>query len=204
MKDHQTQKPSHEEWLHWAQVVIDRLTTCVHIYTKPPHRDMFMLDHDRQAKNAKTIDLLHRVHTLTDEVDTPTESLAEVAHHDERVIAGLAVLMAETLERLPELSTDMQALLKSPWHSKCAGRLADELFRGPGGNEPEGIGSGHPENGRLPESLQNLLEREQSGESRRPREALVRGEDEPRRHDETQRRWADKNSQFLRSAGRVD
>jgi len=197
------QKPSHQEWLDWAQVVIDRLTTCVHVYSKPPHEDVFIADHERQEKNAKTVNLLRRIHALTDEVDTPTESLAEVAYHDERVIAGLTVLLRDTLDQLPELSTDMQKLLKSSWHSKCAGRLADELFRGPMGNEQEGVGSGFPEHGRLPEVLQNLLEREQTGDSRRPREALVRSS-EPRRHDETQRRWADKNSQFLRSAGRVD
>ena len=203
MDNHETEKPSHEEWLRWSQVVIDRLTTSVHVYSKPPHEDVFMPEQARQTKNADTLNLLRRIHALTDEADTPTESLTEVAYHDERVIAGLAVLLRDTLVRLPALSTDMQALLKSPWHSKCAGRLADELFRGPLGNEPEGIGSGHPEHGRLPEVLQNLLEREQTGEARRPRDALVR-ESEPRRQDETQRRWTDKNSRFLRSAGRVE
>jgi hypothetical protein len=201
--DELLQKSSHEEWLHWAQVVIDRLTTCVHVYSKPPHDDVFLLEKERQDKNARTLDLLRRVHTLTDDADTPTESLAEVAYHDERVIAGLAVLMQETLDLLPELSTDMQKLLKSPWHSKCAGRLADELFRGPMGNENEGIGSGHPGHGRLPAILENLLERERSGDSRKPRDGLHR-ESEPRRHDETKRRWADKNSQYMRSAGRIE
>jgi hypothetical protein len=123
-----------------------------------------MPDQERQTKTAHTVDLLRRIHALTDEADTPTESLAEVAYHDERVIAGLAVLLRETLVYLPELSTDMQKLLKSPWHNHCVGRLADELFRGPMGKESEGIGSGHPEHGR----------------------------------------WADKNSRFLRSAGRVE
>lgn len=199
-------KPSHEDWLHWGHVVIARLTSCAHIYSKPPHADVFMPDQERQAKVANTVDLLRRIHALTDEADTPTESLAEVAYHDERVIAGLEVLMRETLARLPEVSSDMQKLLKSPWHSQCTGRLADELFRGPMGKEEEGIGSGHPEHGRLPEILQNLLEKEQTGDIRRPREDLHRqnGDAEPQRHDASQRRWADKNSRLLRSAGRVE
>lgn len=206
----QIHKPSHEEWLNVGHVVIERLTTCAHIYSKPPHTDVFIPDQERQNKLAATVDLLRRVHALTDEADTPTESLAEVAYHDERVVDGLAVLMLETLSRLPELSTDMQKLLKSPWHSHCAGRLADELFRGPMAKESEGIGSGHAEHGRLPEVLKTMLEREQIGDIRRPREALHRDvnentEDaEPQRHDGTQRRWADKNSRLLRSAGRVE
>lgn len=200
-------KPSHEEWLKWGQVVIDRLTTCAHIYSKPPYEDVFVPEQERQQKTSSAVDLLRRIHSLTDEADTPTESLAEVAYHDERVISGLAVLMSETLARLPELSADMQKLLKSPWHSHCVGRLADELFRGPLSNESEGIGSGHPEHGRLPETLKNLLEKEQMGDVRRPREALHRDTaalDEPQRHDEVQRRWTDKNSRYLRSAGRVE
>jgi len=202
MDSRQTEKPTHEEWQRWAHVIIDRLTTAVHVYSKPPHEDVFMAEHERQTKNAGTLNLLRRVHALTDEAETPTESLAEVAHHDERVIAGLAVLFQEALSLLPELSADMQKLLKSPWHSKCTGRVADMLFRGPLSNEAEGIGSGHPEHGRLPEVLHNLLEREKSGDSRRPREALVR-ESGPRRQDEVQRRWADRSGRF-RSAGQLE
>lgn len=217
MADADNHKPSHEEWLNWAQVVLDRLTTCVHVYSKPPHEDVFMAEIERQAKNAKTVDLLRRIHALTDDSETPTDSLADVAHHDERVIAGLKVLLKDTLNRLPELSSDMQKLLKSPWHSKCAGRLADELFRGPMGNEQEGIGSGYPEQGRLPEVLYNLLEREATGDARTPRKALHRHEmqeakaalqvasKQPERDGgEIQRRWADRNSRYLRSAGRVE
>jgi hypothetical protein len=204
----QSHKPSHEEWLNVGHVVIERLTSCAHIYSKPPHEDVFMPDQERQTKIANTVDLLRRIHALLDEADTPTESLSEVAHHDQRVIAGLEVLMRETLSRLPELSTDMQKLLKSPWHSQCTGRLADELFRGPHGKESEGIGSGHPEHGRLPEVINGFLEKEQTGEIRRPREALQRetsySDNEPQRNDESQRRWADKNSRLLRSAGRVE
>lgn len=206
-------KPSREEWVQWAQVVIDRLTTCVHIFSHPPYEDVFMADHERLDKNAKTLSLLRRIHTLTDEAETPTGSLKEVADHDERVIAGLSVLLRETLSRLPSLSSDMQFLLKSPWYDKCNGRLASELFRGPMGNEPEGIGSGYAEHGRLPEVLEILLEREETGDYRAPRSALHRhGGDSssadasgPQRSDEDiRRRWTDKNSQYLRSAGRVD
>ena len=211
MADPETQKPSHEEWQRWAQVVLDRLTTCVHVFSRPPFEDVFMPEKERQEKNAKTVDLLRRIHALIDDAETPTDSLADVAHHDERVIAGLAVLMQETLERLPALSADMQKLLKSPWHDRCNGRLASELFRGPMGNEVEGIGSGHPEHGRLPEVLRTLLEREQTGEGRQPRAALHRhvggGASEtgggPQRQTEVKRRWADKNSR-LRSAGQVE
>lgn len=194
-------KPSREEWVRWAQVVIDRLTTCVHVYSKPPHEDVFIPDTERQAKNGKTLDLLRRIHALTDEVATPTDSLEDLEHHDERVITGLNVLLRETLERLPELSADMQKLLKSPWFDKCNGRLADELFRGPMGNESEGIGSGHPEHGRLPESLTELFEEEEVGDSRFPREIHHL----PRRDGTTQqRRRAAGKTQYLRTAGRVE
>ena len=209
----ETQKPSHEEWLRWAQVVIDRLTTCVHVYSKPPHIDVFITEKERQDKNARALQLLRSIHTLTDEADTPTDSMADVAHHDERVIAGLGMLLREARAALPELSTDMQKLLKSPWFDNCNGRLANELFRGPMNHEPEGIGSGHSEHGRLPVSLENLFEREQSGDARQPREALHRHKEGRRESDnpgpkrttaDSKRRWADRNSSSLRSAGRVD
>ncbi len=178
MDNHKVQKklyhkPAHEEWMRWAEVVIDRLTTCVHVYSKPPHDGDFMPEAERQAKNAKTLDLLRRIHGLTDDASTPSDSFEDVENHNERVIAGLRVLMQETLERLPDLSTDMQKLLKSPWFDKCNGRLANELFRGPMGNEEEGIGSGQPEHGRLPEALTDLLEEEEMGDIRSSREVVV-------------------------------
>ena len=211
-----TQKPSHGEWMEWAQVVLDRLTTCVHVYSKPPHEDVFIAEKDRQAKNEGALSLLHRIHGLIDEGETPTESLADVAHHDERVISGLAVLLRETLNALPVLSQDMQKLLKSEWYDKCKGRIASELFRGPMGDLNKGIGSGYPEQGRLPEILANMLERERIGDSRQPRIDLHRhetvelaqasgAEAGPKRHTvDVKRRWADKNSSHLRSAGRVE
>lgn len=203
MNNQELQKPTAEQWLKIAQVVIDRLSTCVHVYSKPPYEDVFIPEKERQAKNAKTLDLLHRVHKLTDESETPTDSVAEAHQHDEKVIAGLAMLLSETLSLLPELSTDMQKLLKSPWHDHCNGRLANELFRGQQ-SESEGIGTGHPEHGRLPEALANLLEKEKLGDNRHPREELLR-HGEPRRHDdEGRRRWAESNSRFLRTAGRIE
>lgn len=193
------QKPAREEWVRWAGVVIDRLTTCVHIYSKPPHDDVFVPDSERQSKNARTLDLLRRIYALTDDADTPTDSLDDLEHHDERVIAGLAVLLRDTMILLPDLSADMQKFLKSPWYDNCNGRLATELFRGPLGNEPEGIGSGYAEHGRLPRALEELLEREQMGETRRSRESLFR-EEKPQRHEDTRRR----NPRYLRTAGQVE
>ncbi len=200
-------KPSHEEWLKWAQVVIDRLTTCVHVYSKPPYDDVFIYEKERQEKNARCLALLKRIYSQTEACETPTDSLADVANHDERVIAGLGMMFAETLALLPELSGDMQKLLKSAWQHDCAGRIASELFCGPMGNLEEGIGSGHAEHGRLPLVLTELLERETTGDKRQPRQELHRNTDAPVRGDESdelKRRWADKNGQFMRSAGRVD
>ena len=203
MTELRQQKPPAEEWFNFAQIVLDRLSTCVHVYSKPPYEDVFMPDKDRQAKNAKTLDLLHRIHKLTDESETPSDSIPDAHRHDEMVISGLAVLLSETLCLLPELSTDMQKLLKSPWHDHCNGRLANELFRGRQ-SESEGIGTGHPEHGRLPEALSNLLERENIGESRMPRKDLLQHGEPRRQDDEGRRRWAENNSRSLRSAGRIE
>jgi hypothetical protein len=193
-------KPEYEEWLYWAQVVIDRLATCAQVYSKPPYESL-MPEKARQEKNGQVIDLLRRLEALTDGSISPSDSLAELDQHGERVIDGLAVLFAETLQKLPDLSADMQKLLKSGWRDKCNGRLADELFRGPMGNVPEGIGSGHPHDKRLPEVLQNLVARERAGTTRSPRTAL---EGTPRRDDDVARRWGERNSRSLRSAGRVE
>jgi len=194
-------KPQVEEWLHWAQIVIDRLSICVNVYSHPPHEDIFMPEKDRQQRNAQIVDLLRRIHALTDESEMPSDSLTELDHHGERVVDGLALLFKETLQQLPELSLDMQKLLKSPWHSKFSSRLAENLFRGPMGDEQQGIGSGIPEHGRLPEVLANLLEREQIGDGRAPRETHS---GEPRREDDVARRWGERNSRMLRSAGRIE
>ncbi len=198
-------KPGRGEWIHWAQVVVDRLTTCTRIYAKPPYEDAFMPKEQRAAKKAKTLDLLYRIHTITDEAETPTDSLTDLEHHDERVIAGLAILLAETRDLLPEISADMQILLKSPWIDNCNGRLASELFKGPLGHEPEGIGSGHEKNGRLPASLAELIRQEREGEGRHLREALAGPHAHaPRWQDEAYRRWLGHNTKSLRTAGRVE
>lgn len=198
-----TQKPEFEEWLYWAEVVIDRLTICVNVYSRPPHEDIFMPEKDIHRRNTQAVDLLKRIHALTDGTDTPSDSLTELDHHAERVIDGLALLFRETLEHLPELSLDMQKLLKSPWHSKFPDRLAENLFRGPLGDEREGVGSGLPEHGRLPEVLHNLLMREQDGDSRMPRQDLA--SNRPHREDNrVSQQWTDRNSRMLRSAGRIE
>ncbi len=197
----ETQKPTRDEWVEWGQVIVDRLTTCVHIYSKPPYEDVFIPEKDRQAKNSATLDLLRRIHHLIDEAETPTESLADVAHHDERTVDGLALLMREALGLLPSLSADMQKLLKSPWFDHCNGRVASELFRGPMGDLPRGIGSGMAEQGRLPAVILAMLERENIGDGRQPRKDLHRhratheastADDGPVRKDvEVRRRWSD-------------
>ena len=203
------QKPSHEDWLFWTDVVIDRLSTCVKIYAHPPF-DVRLIEKDSNAKKAAALDLLHRVHALIDGAETPTDSLADVAHHDEHVVSGLAMLLQEVLTLLPVLSSDMQTLLKSPWQAKHNGKLAEELFRGPRGRDNEGMGSGYPEHGRLPAVLKALLEREQVGDGRQPREALHRqtqteAHPQPMRHAAGgQRRWADRGTSAMRSAGQIE
>jgi hypothetical protein len=203
MKKQSVQKPGVEEWLHWAEIVLDRLTDVVHVYKKPPNPDVFMPDAERQHKTDSAIKLLHRIHALVDKSETPTDSMPDVHNHDEQVITGLALLFGEMLDLLPKLSADMQKLLKSPWMDKFPNKTAASLFAGKG-DESQGIGSGHPEHGRLPEALFAMIEREQMGDTRRPREALLR-QGEPRRHDvEARQRWTEQNSRFLRTAGRVE
>jgi hypothetical protein len=82
-------------------------------------------------------------------------------------------------------------------------RVAETIFNG-NGESSHGIGSGQIEHGRLPAALNDLLEREQMGETRHPREDLLQ-QGEPRRHDvEARARWVKQNGRFLRSAGRVE
>jgi hypothetical protein len=203
MTAQQRQKPGVEEWLHWAEVILDRLTDCVHLYKKPPATGGFMPDIERQQKSEKALNLLHRLHALVDKSDTPSDSIRDVHSHDEQIIDGFAVLFRETLRTLPQLSEDIQKLLKSPWQGKFTTKIAQTLFAG-AGDESQGIGSGHPEHGRLPEALFNMLEREEIGDIRRPREALLRT-GEPRRHDtEGRDRWSKENAKFLRTAGRIE
>ncbi len=200
-------RPAYAEWMHWTGVVIERLSTCVQIYSNPPHKDVFLPQIGRQFKTSQTVDLLRHIFTLADSQTPVALSVqADHAQHDDQIIGSLISPLTDVLRRLPELSGDMQKLLKSPWQDKCNGRLANELFRGPNGIEAEGIGSGYTADGRLPQKLQDLLEREQMGDTR-PLRIATEAEMglEPHRHDdEVSRRWGEKNSRSLRSAGRVD
>ncbi|HBM91437.1 MAG TPA: hypothetical protein DD400_06160 [Rhodospirillaceae bacterium] len=199
-------KPSYDEWMYWTQVIVDRLTTVTHVYGNPPHADVFMSEREKQEKLAQTVDLMRRLHNLTDEneLSMPADNADEAHAHELRLIEGLQLLYREVLDRLPLLSQDMQKLLKSPWYDDCAGKLANILFRGALDKEREGIGSGMPENGRLPTVIEGLLEREASGDGR-----VLRVKKPPQappfmRREEIARLWGKRNSAFLRSAGRVD
>jgi len=201
MMSHETHKPEFEEWLYWAQVLLDRLSICINVYSQPPYEDIFIPEKDRQQRNFQTIDLMKRIEALTDETDTPSDSLTELNHHAERVIDGLAMLFNEALQHLPQLSRDMQRLLKSPWQSKFPSRLAENLFRGSMGNDDEGLGSGLPEHGRLPKILLTILEREEKGDTRTLRQEIM---GKHSLQDDLVRRWTDVNSRWLRSAGRIE
>ena len=198
-------KPSIEEWLFWANIVIERLTDCAHVYGQKEAlpSGVFMAEAERQKKTEATVAMLRRIYILVDQSETPTASIAEAHIHDERTINGLAVLFEALLQDMHELSADMQKLLASPWHSKFPNKIAQTLFFG-SDDESHGIGSGTPEHGRLPAMLTELIEHEQIGDTRLPRQDFLR-QGEPRRHDaDSRRRWMEQNSKFLRSAGRVE
>lgn len=199
----QPQKPGIEEWLHWAGILTDQLTSCVHHYKKESTNTSFMSEAERQQKSDFVIRLLRRLHPLMDQSTTPSDSIADAHNHDEQTIASLTVLFGEALKNMIWISSDMQKLLRSPWMSNFPNKAAEDLFFGIE-DESQGIGSGRVEHGRLPASLSDLLDREETGETRRPREDWLR-QGEPRRHDNDARtRWAEQNGKFLRSAGRVE
>ena len=198
-------KPSYDEWMYWTQVVVDRLTTITHVYGNPPHADIFMAEKERQTKLSDTVSVLRKLHHATDEHELRLpEDYNDAVLHEEKLIADLQPLYRDILARLPGWSEDMQKLLKSPWFDQCAGKLAHILFCGPIGNENEGIGSGWPENGRLPSILDSLLDRESSGVARTPREEKPRHADKLMRREDLARLWAKRNGAFLRTAGRMD
>ncbi len=199
-------KPSYDEWMYWTQVIVDRLTTVTHVYGNPPHTEVFMSEREKQEKLAQTVDLIRRLHNLTDEneLGMPANNADEAQAHELRLIEGLQPLYREVLGRLPLLSQDMQKLLKSPWYDDCAGKLANILFRGTQGKEREGMGSGMPENGRLPSVIDELLDREVSGDGRAPRVKKPQHALPLMRREEIAKLWGKRNSAFLRSAGRVD
>ena len=111
-------KPSYDEWMYWAQVVIDRLTTISHVYSQPPHPGVFIREKERQEKLAMTVEVMRHLHELTDEFDMrlPRDE-AEATLMEDALIASLQPVFQDILERLPAWSTDMQRLLKSPWAS---------------------------------------------------------------------------------------
>lgn len=199
-------KPSFEEWLYWTQVIVDRLTTVVHVYSKPPFPDVFMAEDEKQFKIRQTVETLRHLHTLTDEADmaNPRMNTESLTARDEDIVAALEPHFQSVLSRLPTWSEDMQLLLKSPWFENCTGRLATELFKGPQGREAEGIGSGQAVHGRLPAVIDLLLEREAMGDIRAPREEQPPKSTPKLQREELARRWGRRNSSFLRTAGRVD
>lgn len=205
MVGEENKKPSYDEWMFWTQVIVDRLTTIAHVYGNPPHADVFMPERERQSKLSQTVDVLRHLHEQTDmnELHMPRETMT-AAEEETRFITALQPLYIDVLRRLPDWSDDMQKLLKSPWYDNCSGKLANILFRGPEGREPEGIGSGRPENGRLPEMIESLLDREAVGDSRAPRVEKPRMAEKNMHREDLAKLWGKKNSSFLRSAGRID
>lgn len=205
MLDNENTKSSYDEWMYWAQVVIDRLTTVSHVYAKPPHSEIFFVEKERQSRLASTTDIMRRLHDLTDEHEF---SIPKDAHeeqvYEENLITMISPLFHDIMNRLPEWSEDMQKLLQSPWARDCAGRLASILFCGPDGRLAEGLGSGMVENGRLPASLAALLDREEAGGSRAPRIEKPRFAEKHMRREELANLWSKRNSTFLRSAGRMN
>lgn len=204
MNETRLQKPGIEEWLTTAEAVINRLTDCVHVYKHPPEIGGFMPEAERQNKTHDTIKLLRRLHPLLDQATTPTDSIADAHNHDEQRVSALTVLFRDVLDHLPALSQDMQFLLHSPWMHKFPNKIAETLFAGETRDQSHGLGSGLPEHGRLAAAITQLMDREVMGDTRHPRQDLLR-HGEPRRHDvEGRARWVEQNSHFLHTAGRVE
>jgi len=199
-------RPSYDEWMYWAQVVIDRLTTVARVYANPPHPEVFIPEKERQAKLAETTDIMRHLHDLTDEHEfsLPHEEVEAKKEAEERLLESVLPVFREILRRLPEWSADMQRLLQSPWSRDCNGKLAHILFCGESDRLAEGIGSGMPENGRLPETLAALVDREMAGGTRAPRLEKPRMAEKSMRRAELAKLWVKHNGAFLRTAGRMD
>lgn len=195
-------RPSYDEWMYWAQVVVDRLTTISHVYSQPPHPDVFIREKERQEKLSATVAVLRHIHDLTDKYDLSLpENPRDAAQKEEDLIAALQPLFRAVLERLPMWSTDMQRLMKTPWAQGCIGKTAQILFKGPDGREVEGIGSGMIENGRLPAKIAEMLDIEAAGGDRTPRIEKPRFAESKMRREDLARLWS---KSFLRTAGRID
>lgn len=198
-------KPSYDEWMYWTQVIVDRLTAIVHVYGHPPYDDVFMAEKERQDKMAQALAAMRYMHELTDayELNIPTD-VDDTAEREEELLQSLSPAFQEILGLMPDWSTDMQYLLKSPWSQDCVGKIAETLFRGPNGQLVQGLGTGIPENGRLPEVISKLIDREVSGDGRAPRAEKPQMAPSRMRREELARLWGRQNSAFLSSAGRVD
>lgn len=205
------QKPSGDEWIRWSQVVVERLTDIVHIYNTQSPDSGFMPQKERQLKSGLTLETLRKLHALADGMASPpvtmktASSVAARQEEEEGTIQAVVAVFSDILQRLPAWSADMQLIMRSPWHSNFPSRAAREIFLGASDNEAEGIGSGHVEHGRLPEKLQELLEREHI-EGERPvcdgvSSAIGKGD---HAQTETSRRWTERQGAFMRSAGRMN
>ncbi|MGE0109348.1 MAG: hypothetical protein AB7S81_06270 [Bdellovibrionales bacterium] len=200
------QKPSYDEWMYWTQVILDRLTTVARVYANPPHPDVFIPIREKQEKTAAITDFIGRLHSLTDESESSMPQGEDAEAYTVQMADSLDALFRELLAKLPAISEDMQNLLKSPWFDNCAGKVANSIFRGttsPQEESLEGIGSGMVEHGRLPAKMEELLDREATGETRAPRMEKPRYASPVMKRDELARLWGERNSAYLRSAGRI-
>ncbi len=200
-----TLKPSYDEWMYWTQVLVNRLTAIVHVFGHPPYEDVFMAEKERQDKMAQALSALRYLHELTDkyELSLPQND-DDAATQEEILLESLAPAFQEVLGLLPQWSKDMQYLLKSSWVRDCRGRVAQTLFCGPENRLVEGLGSGVPENGRLPEVIEKMIDREASGDGRTPRTEKPNLAPTRMRREELARLWERQNGRYLASAGRVD
>lgn len=196
-------KASFDVWLRWADVLAVRLEAVCKVYT----------EHAMAEAAPRMAAYISRLRFVLDGALArhlsfqPYATLNQLSHGKEKFtemqIQALASVFRAVLVDFPDISRDMQKLLNSRWDGNHNGRIAMDMFRGPVGTLNEGIGSGHPRDGQLPGVLEQLLDLEETGSSRTPRQTTLSSE-EQQRWQETARRWATMNSQHLRSAGRLD
>lgn len=155
------QKSTFEIWQRWASVLARQLEQVADVY-----------EYHEEGNEAK------RVNAFVDNLRLFIDPLAkasklakldyEVSGHVSKLyLLSLTMLnkyFRDALNMLPEISSDMQRLLNSPYQGSCNGRTASDIFKGPHGSVNEGIGSGIPdESGGLPWVLQGLLEEAEFG-----------------------------------------